>query len=274
VLVVLDKLAPGQGAFAYALEWASRLGLSLGGIRVPGEGPGAADGLAAACAGRGVCWEGVHREAAPATLAGKAAPLDLLVLGPGVPAGERKRWLRGGFAGAAVHVCPARWQPWTRALLLDEEGAAAGSFLAGALALCRRLRLKAVVLTVARSERHGRLRQENLQKALAAGPETDCDWDLLIGEEIRRAVSHVARWRRCQLVMAERPAAPPWWRWWHGGFAEKLVGLAGELSCLALPGTAAHGALEAPGLSRTESAPRGGTLCRPAVPLPGPGNAG
>jgi hypothetical protein len=64
----------------------------------------------------------------------------------------------------------------------------------------------------------------------------NCDYDMMIGAEIRTAVAQVARWRRCQAIFIERQAAVPWWRWWQSDRVEKLLGLGDTFSFLAFPG--------------------------------------
>jgi hypothetical protein len=123
-----------------------------------------------------------------------------------------------------------------RVLILHEDQPHQEGFLASAIALCTRFQARPIILTVARSERRALLRQHFLQEVLADSA-TECDFDMLVGAEVRLAVTQVARWRRCHLIMVERHAAPPWWRWWQSDTAEKLLGLGNDFSYLALPGS-------------------------------------
>lgn len=255
----MDQVAPARGPFRFAHEWAAQLGVPLYGVFYPNlafpdappanggadreEGQrkqvqGLATACAQACARRGIAWQVGDYEELRAEPSSILTPVDLIVVGPGIPTGERKRLLRYSIGGAtpAVHACPATWSQWSRALVLYEEEHYPEGFLGLALELCVRLRVKPVILTVARSERMAQLRQAALQELLS-GWNWDCDFDLLVGGEVRLAVTHVARWRRCQVIMMERQAAPPWWRWWHGSSAEKFMGSQEEYSFLTLPGS-------------------------------------
>jgi hypothetical protein len=208
-------------------------------VRLGAQRPGFVGACAQACARRGISWDLVTYEGLAAGTEDLLSPVDLVVLGPNMPPGERKRILRYGLPGVtpAVHVCPAHWAPWGRALLLDEENRQPEGFLTLALELCLRLGLRPVILTVGPSERLAQLRQQTWRDRLT-GSKLDCDFDLLVGGELRLAVSQVARWRRCQVIMMERPSVPPWWRWWRqAGTAEGIMGPEADVSFLALPAT-------------------------------------
>jgi hypothetical protein len=186
---------------------------------------------AAACGQRGVPWETGSLEDP------LFEPGTLLMLGSALPEAQRKVFLSQKLrdSGVAVLLCPDIARPCTRVLLLNDDSASQEGFLAAGVALCRELGARPVVLTVARSERLARQRQQAAQEALA-GSGLGCDFDLIIGAEIRAAVGQVARWRRCQAIVVERRSAPPWWRWWRGGTADKLMGLADIFALLIIPG--------------------------------------
>jgi hypothetical protein len=121
--------------------------------------------------------------------------------------------------------------------------------------VCLAVRAAPVVLTVARSEREGQLRQQVAREALA-GRGLGADFDLLVGSEIRAVVLHVARWRACPLVILERQGCPSWWRWLRGGTTEWFLNRTEAQAFLAIPATAA--ALKSPAvvLQRSEPAAR------------------
>jgi hypothetical protein len=277
VVVWLDQLAPERGAFAQALDWASSLQLSLHGVvdstLEPGAnhgdfvppGHGNSDllgGCARACARRGVAWTASRHEGPMAAAVGQVVlPGDLLVLGASLPAEQKKQVLRKGFHGAepAILVCPDDGQPWSRVLVLAEDDPPQEWFLAAAVDLCRCLRARPVILTIARSTRAARRRQDAVMD-LVAGAGLSCDFDIVVGADVQAAVSHMARWRRCQGIILGRKAAPPWWRWWGCPTPDKIIGLTDSFSLLALPGAG----LPAPSLTASGTPP----AARETLPLP------
>jgi hypothetical protein len=217
--VVLDQLAPDRGTFAHALDWAWRLQVPVHVIADPtwnsAAGAQTKSACASACARRGVGWEASHwRGAAAQGLRPLLSPSDLLVLGQALPRSLKSALLGESLrdGAPAVLVSPDTWTPLSRILLLDQGDRPAERFLVTAAELCRSFRAAPVVLTVARSERAGQLRQHAVRAALAVHG-LDADFDLVIGSEARAAAVSVARWRRCQLIVMERPGSPPWWRW-------------------------------------------------------------
>jgi nucleotide-binding universal stress UspA family protein len=248
IVALMDHLLPARGAFSYALEWASQLHLPLHAIVLPGNYPGqeetqgtVADRVSActaAAAQRGVVWESSRWESGAVNrIAHMIGPADLFVVGSATPETEKMHLFRYGLrhSESAVLICPGDWASLHRVLVLHEDRPHQESFLASALDLCRRWQAKPIILTVARSERRANVRQHFLQELLNHSG-IDCEFDLLVGAEVRMAVARVMRWRQCQLIMMERQAAPPWWRWWQSDTAEKFLRLAKDCSLLALPG--------------------------------------
>jgi K+-sensing histidine kinase KdpD len=133
-----------------------------------------------------------------------------------------------------VLFCADAWESLARVLLVDQGDHGNERFLRTAVELCRRLEAAPLVLTVARSERAARARQQIVQATLA-----DCNreagLDYITGYETRVAIAHVARWRRCQLVVLEQRASAPWWRWLRDTSTDWLAELAESLTFLALP---------------------------------------
>jgi hypothetical protein len=265
--VLLDQLSPDQGAFAHALNWAERLELSIRGLLGPGwssmgkdrnqasqkasgsgeaislptaraeEGRRMTNDLIAACAaacGRRVPWEGCPGEVQAADrLPNELGPGELLVRGSAWPAGHEREERR-----QTVLVCPPVWKGCDRALVLDEDSSGGDSYLISAVELCQSLRAEPFVLTVSRSPRAAWRRQQAARAALARSGRL-CALDSVIGAEVGAAVAHVARWRRCPLVLTQRRAAV-WWRWWRGDTADKLLGLTGDVALLTFPGAGVH----------------------------------
>jgi hypothetical protein len=162
------------------------------------------------------------------------------VLGREAPAAVKKSLLRPArrAPGPAALFCPDEWAAPSRLLLLCQDGPPGGPLLDAVAELCRRLRATPVVLTAAPSERLARLRQQATREVLARHG-LAAEFDLVVGRDARAAAASVARWRRCGLVVAERPAACSWWRWLRGDTPERLAGLAETLPFLALPGAGA-----------------------------------
>jgi hypothetical protein len=94
-----------------------------------------------------------------------------------------------------------------------------------------------VVLTVARSELDAQRWQSRAEEALAA-QRLAADLDYLVGCDSATAVTRVAHWRRCSHVFVQRPQGAGWWRRLWGDPLKQLLGLAGELTLLALPASA------------------------------------
>lgn len=261
IVVLLDGLAPSQGAFAHALDWAGHLQLPIlavlgsdcqpqpgspasppGGTLRPraGAGVGIAQVVAdcaAACGQRGVPWQTASWEAQTVGLSHHLRQAgDLVVLGRASAPAQNKTWLRAIQLdlGLPVLFCPDNWIPCSRILVLNQQHPAQESLLTAAVELCRGFQARAVILTVARSERVAQAWQRATQEALADSG-LCCDFDLVSGAEVPAAVAQVARWRRCQVILTAHPFAPRWWRRWRSGTTEKLFGLAGEFSFLAIP---------------------------------------
>ena len=265
IVVLLEPEAPEQGAFAEALHWAKRLQLPLHGIefspRLPGEhcpgrfpppdrsvvSPEAAldertEGLAqryaAACARLGVPWEQCAEAChSPTGLPALFAANDLLVLEQSSTSRHRRELLQQLLRQRtpALLLCShTEERPLRRMLILHEASARRKSVLPAALALCQRLGVTPVVLTVARSERRACIQEEGARR-LVAGIGLPCEFDFVVGAEVRVAVACVARWRRCQVVAMDRNHSTSWWRWWRDDRFNLVTSLPAPLAALALP---------------------------------------
>src|SRR5262249_8902575 len=140
VSVWLDDLAPEQGAFAHALDWASRLGVPLHGLAMASfraESPWEA--CAAACLQRGVPWHGSMRQGTWQPAVEQSLGSDeLCVFGDALPSQVKTYLLRRSLQspGANILACPRTWQPALRALLVHEQCDADNPFLDAATRLC------------------------------------------------------------------------------------------------------------------------------------------
>jgi hypothetical protein len=269
-VVLLNRLAPDRGAFPHALELAQRLRIPLYGVTfstranleepIPRKGreesnlesnPAAPQGTesgvrsacACACARTRVVWEWLHLDGDPvASLRKAVAPKDVLVFEQALLPGEKDELVHHAMAAQtpAVLVCPGQWNPLNRALLVDQGFSPPDDFLLWAAALCRRLGVETIVVTVARSERLARQRQGKARLALA-GQGLNVAFDSLIGAEIRGALACVARWRRCQLVVVQRAEDPAWLPWLRRASTDWMINGSEFASFLSLPGTAFFG---------------------------------
>jgi hypothetical protein len=265
-VVLMDRFAPNFGAFPYALDVAHRLHLPVYGVSFsawygPANDPAAAPqesvpnpvppgragqreaqvvgACAWACARASVRWEWSRLNDYPLTALQQAvAPDDLLVLDHALPPAQKHYLFRQTTQdlNRAVLVCPKAWNRLTRVLLVDQESARDDGFLPQAAALCQGLGVEPIVLTVARSERTAKARQEAARAALAERSLRAC-FDFLVSAEVRAAVACIARWRQCQLVVVPRQASPPWWRWLRGPRVDWVTNGTEFTSFLSLRGT-------------------------------------
>jgi hypothetical protein len=268
-VVLLDDLGP-NGAFRHALDWARHLGVPLHGVRIPPrrENAAVADGdrrtpptdgparldeawdgvptpqeaaltraCAAACGRANVPWRLTRWPAHQADQLGDVVGrTDLLVvgqrlgsLGRTVVAEQLAR-----LDSPPVLVCSDAWKPVSRILVLDEGQGAKADHLASGAAVARCFGAGIVVLTVARSERTARVRQQAARAAVARYRMT-ADFDLAVGTDVATAVAQVARWRRCSLVVHKRHSGRGWWFWPRQTATESLLGIGGDLALLTLP---------------------------------------
>jgi nucleotide-binding universal stress UspA family protein len=275
LLVPLDLSTPSKGILGQALDLARRLEIPVHGIFGPAGAPeerhhpalpagplsqprhqspsqGAdvsttieeiAQDYAAACARVNVAWQQSFWDGrSAADLCELAKPTDVLTLGPALRPDLKKALLRAtlrpGFP--PLLACSPTAARVSRVLVVDRvDGPEGRSFLAEAITLCHRLQAQPIVLTVARSEWGARARQHAGRDAAAAYG-LDADFDFLVGADLRTAVTRVAQWRRCSLVVMGRNGRAPWLRWWRAP-AARLVDFADSFSLLTLPGTGVAG---------------------------------
>jgi hypothetical protein len=202
IAVWRDDYAPEKGAFAQAVDWSARLAVPLRIVdpTVPSE---------------------FFRDG------------ELGVVGAYLTAGLRDRLLAeyAHATNAAAMVCPHHWRPNGRMLILNNESALPLDFLTVSAKLCRALGLGLVVLTVAVSERRALACQALAREALF---ETDAEFDLVAGCELRTAVEQASRARGCSGVIMEVEPALPWWRL-RGDPIRVMLGLTHSLGIVVLP---------------------------------------
>lgn len=262
VSVWLDSLAPSQGAFAHALDWAGHLELplrmfaagrrdhpitdTLGSTATDSDNdPGDLAPIIRACAE--TCdYSRVRLD--PASWCGPVDvglqeflnPAALCVFGGALQPHEMDALLSccSRQPETTTLVCSQTWQPVTRILVLNQRRDAGNRFLDMVADLCREFQARPCVLTVARSDAEAKLRQQFAEQALLANG-LAADYDRVVGCRVRSAVLWAANWRRCSHLFVEKDYAPPWLRWLRGDTVERLFGLSDTLTLLALPGSVA-----------------------------------
>jgi hypothetical protein len=212
VAVCLDDLAPAQGAFPHAQEWAERLHAPLH-LHDPKD-PSRDKGLS-----RDPCTNGAA----------------LHVFGRTLPEDMRAEFLNCSPRHETPRlVCPDQWQPLSRMLVVHQDNQTDERFTGGAIRLCESLGARPIVLTVSHSERDVFARSQALQEALA-GQGLNCEFDQFAGPDAAAAVQRVACWRRCQVVVLKRHTRRWLWPWRSADLLAQLTGLPGPLAFLVLP---------------------------------------
>jgi hypothetical protein len=296
VAVWLDLLAPERGAFAHGLEWAQRLHLPLRAFapaaiesaavaaQEPKYGPnGPACALAdstislasarlrvceAACDQRGVHWEAVLWQGPPGPgIERFLRSAGLCVFAEALPSLMRPDLLlRSLHRGQMpVLVCPRFWRPVSRVLVVNDQQGLERCYLDIVAQVCRAFGATPVVLTVARTEREAKLRQQGVE-ATFAGCHVAADFDSVVGSDVATAVAGVARWRRCSHVFVEVREPGPWWRRLWGDPLEQLVGLAESVAVLAIPANPRPSRADKTSDAGGQSGDGTGVIARASVP--------
>jgi hypothetical protein len=262
-VILVDRPVPDRGVVPHALEMAQRLDLPVqlvsfstrsevvkGGEWArrrqanddgePGEplavSSRARSSWAATCARCGLHSEWSRLEGDQIVALRKAvAPDDLLGLDQGMPTATKAELLCGRVTPdtSAVLVGSKMSSPLSRVLLIDQGGDVNDGFLSRAAGLSQQLRMEVIVLTIARSERSAKQRQE-VARELVGNSNLSAGFDFMVGVDVGTAVSAVARWRRCQLVVVRREESP-WWRWMRSPSAGWFMNLDTCFSVMSLP---------------------------------------
>jgi hypothetical protein len=258
LVVLLDHLAPRQGAFQQAVQWAGRLQLPMQGICAPvldtsnstavrtrspmlehilvanglGREACAEEDYSGVCQSLGIRWNcSPWRGTASSTLRQLAEPGDLVIMGQAQKQDLLNKQSLQNLP--AVLVCQDQYRAISRILVLNKQGDGGGRFLIRAAQLCVSLQASPIVLTVARSVREALVAQSTAQRTLLE-QSVQADFDCLVGSEVRLAVATVANLRRCQLVMMERGISKPWWRWKRAPINERIMDLNQSFALLAV----------------------------------------
>jgi K+-sensing histidine kinase KdpD len=160
---------------------------------------------------------------------------DLFMFSRRIPAAQKRQIFREALRhdAPATLVCADRNRPTARALVLDNAGVLDEDFLRTAAEICLALRLTPVVVSVAASEKAARHRQQKARQAFAA-LHVGASFDYLIGCEVRSAITQIASWRRCQIVIGQHETCAPWRRWLRDTTVEEFMHLLESLSFMIL----------------------------------------
>jgi K+-sensing histidine kinase KdpD len=197
-----------------------------------------------------------------ADLRNVAAPDDLVVFAQDLPWTRKKQLLRQ--TQGAVLACADGPPAVRRVLLVLLPGTRTQLLLASVAVFCRWLAAELIVLTMARTERAARRSRLAVEAALAEQG-LDAEVDSVVGGDAVESVAHVARWRRCPLVVMERQEISLWRRWLGRSPAEDALRAVHDFSLLLLPskvnlnGSLAvpASAIKAPSLSVHDVLPNG-----------------
>lgn len=249
-MVLLDCMAPERGAFLQALLWARRFHAPLLGISVlegerllAVESPSERDRACADfCFRQGVVWESISCKNLDRLAPVFDGPTHLLMVGRSLsPAAIRRLAYRAQAKGSML-ICPELLPQLSRVLVVDGPEKADQAYLLAAIDVCRSLRASMVILSLGHSHGTAHLRRQQLQAILVrAGMEADID--LVVGSEMREAVVKIARWRRCQMVIFNRPPTNRWLNWLRPEPMSKLIDLEGTFIPMILSG---EGSLRSP----------------------------
>jgi hypothetical protein len=216
VAVWLDELAPHQGSFPHALEWALLLGLPLHAVLSATVRADALAAGAAICEREGVTWSHSSEDGSRPTTMNRSQPQenDFCVVGGALPRVLRRRCLRAvsRHCHAGLLLCPPVWRSFRRALVLHENPAPQQQYLENAAAICHGAGCPASVLVVAHSEEMARRIQKTAVEAFARQGNA-ADFHTVVGSNVRGAVAMVADWRRCSHVIVEKTSANRLRRW-------------------------------------------------------------
>jgi hypothetical protein len=242
ITVWLDELAPDQGTFAHALEWATMLHLPLHGLVSTGrERWPLRDKTVAACelaCGRvGATWSCTLEE--PDRDPERWSPGELRVMGGAMPASIQRRLFRDAVSrpGVGPLLCPRSWEYLRRAMVINEGRTAGSGFLEAAASVCRDVAHPVAVLTLARNGEDARRRQQ-LAEDVFAEHGVKADFHVIVGGDFNGGVSVVANWRRCSLVLVEKISAPFARRWMARSSSDHLLDLSDTFSFLPIAASA------------------------------------
>ncbi len=166
-------------------------------------------------------------------------PFELCVFENELPGAVREtllsRLVRSPQTSALI--CPRRWRPVSRVLVLNQHARPGDVFLDTAAAVCRAFQVTPVLLTAARSEAEARSRERFVEEAFARRRLTvDCDF--VAGGDVTTAVARAVRWRRCSHVLVEQRSISYWRRWFGGDVIRELAALPEAPALVAVQETA------------------------------------
>jgi hypothetical protein len=133
-----------------------------------------------------------------------------------------------------VLLCAPTCRSVSRLLVLYDQPKPNAAFLESVARFCQALEIHPIILIVAKSEREAHL-QQGYAEGVCNSFRLLADVDLVVGCDVRSAVSRVASWRRCSHLIIERRIGEVPLHRSHDTALEHFRGLADSLSLLALP---------------------------------------
>ncbi|HEV3146813.1 MAG TPA: hypothetical protein VGZ47_23200 [Gemmataceae bacterium] len=240
VTVWLDELAPVQGAFAHAFEWALLLNLPLHGI-VPADLPLATDALEAceaACKREGITWSHSGECSNESSIMEISRQLenDFCVVGAVLPPAQQQRVLQAALSRpqAGPLLCPIFWGWLRRALVIYDGRAPGNDYLHNAATICHGAGCPASVLTLAHSEGAARRLQDFAVEAFS-GQGVKADFHTVVGRNAIGTVTMIADWCRCSHVILAKSARSVLRRWFERDWRRDMFDLASRFAVLPIP---------------------------------------
>jgi hypothetical protein len=241
VSVWLDGGSVDESVFPHAMDWAFRLHLPLRAVVTAGRNQAPVvekmKGWGSACAQRGVDLEmSLSLEGGEPAMEQFLRPYGLCVFVED-PSSQLQQELLMRSAHKpdnAVLMCAPISVPMTRIMVLCHQSSPNATYLENVARLCQALEIQPIILIVANTEREAHLRQGYAEGVCNSfGLLADCD--LVVGCDLRSAVSRVANWRSCSHLIIDRQNAGSWWQRMNGDLLEQLRRRSDSLSILALP---------------------------------------
>lgn len=240
--VWLDELAPGQGTFAHALDWATMLHLPLHACVATGRNgwPLPTQTIAAcesSCSWNGVSWS--HSWDDPDHCSSRYPERladGLLVLGGAIPPAAQRRLFREAVNRAQVGplLCSRSWGYLRRALVINEGRTPGRGYLEAVAWICRSIAAPVAVLTLAHADGDAR-RQQQMAEEVFASRGVKADFHVVVGSDLLTGVSVVANWRRCSHLFIEKNSVSPVKRWLGRPMEHCIFELSDSFSVLPIP---------------------------------------
>jgi hypothetical protein len=132
---------------------------------------------------------------------------------------------------ANLLLCPAAYRPATRALIAVSVTDAVRDYLECAVGFCRGVGASVVILALADTDEQTSSLTDLIEEALGDLGRF-CDYDSLAGRQSAAALTRIAHWRGCQLLVTRTGRRPRWLSWLQSGDREYSQAAAGGLALI------------------------------------------